>query len=98
MTVNPSKRRSERLRRRKNTVFQKAHELGKLCGVDVAVIVFQHGRCFMYKSIEQEAWPPSIEEIVSKVDVFINAPLIHLNYSKTLIVLKSYHHTTLNNG
>jgi hypothetical protein len=43
MTVSPSKRRSERLRRRKNTVFLKAHELGKLCGVDVAVIVFQHG-------------------------------------------------------
>jgi len=98
MTVSPSKQRSERLRRRRNTVFLKAHELGKLCGVDVAVIVFQHGRYVMYKSIEQEDWPPSIEEIVSKLSLLINAPLIYLNYSKKIVVFKSYHHATLNNG
>ena len=59
------RRKSERLRRRKKTLFRRGHELEKLCNVDVAVIVFQRGQYYIYKSIDRDDWPPSMEEIVS---------------------------------
>jgi hypothetical protein len=68
MAVNPpSKRRSERLNRRKLTLINKAHELAEFYDVDVALTIRNRktGRYFTYNSIDLESWPPSKEQIVS---------------------------------
>jgi hypothetical protein len=67
MIVDPPKRRSERLNRRKLTLINKAHELAELCDVDVALIIRsrESGRYFTYNSLDLESWPPSKEQIVS---------------------------------
>ncbi|KAH9216675.1 hypothetical protein DL95DRAFT_254336, partial [Leptodontidium sp. 2 PMI_412] len=59
--VNSSKRRSERLSRRKSTLINKADELAELCDVDVALIIRnrQTSHYFPYSSIDLESWPPS---------------------------------------
>ncbi len=68
MSPNTIKRRSERIRRRKNTLLQKSYELGKFPGIDIAVIIFQNGRYFTYNSTENNSWPPSMKNIVCKID------------------------------
>ena len=65
------RRKNERLRRRKKTLFRRGHELGKLCNVDVAVVVFQRGQYYIYKSIEGGDWPPSMAEIVSQAKLYL---------------------------
>ena len=55
------------MRRRKNSLFKKADELRKLCNADVAVIVCQDGRFYVYKSTDQTSWSPSMEHIVGLV-------------------------------
>ena len=64
MAINKSRRRSENLRRRKETLLKKLYELGKYYAVDVALILRQNGRFFTYRSIDIESWPLSIKEIV----------------------------------
>ena len=59
------------MRRRKETLFKKAYELGKHDGVDVALILRQNGRFFTYKSVDHETWPPSMKEIVRLFVVLI---------------------------
>jgi hypothetical protein len=67
MAVNPPKRRSERLNRRKLTLINKAHKLAEFCDVDVALIIRNRktGRYFTYNSVNLESWPLSKEQIVS---------------------------------
>ncbi|KAF7894694.1 uncharacterized protein EAF01_010144 [Botrytis porri] len=60
---NTTKRRSERLRRRKTTLFKKAFDLGRDYDVDVAVIIRQHGRYYTFRSMDNLSWPPSMNEI-----------------------------------
>ena len=50
-----AKRKNENLRRKRMTLFRKAHELGKSDGVEVAAFVFQNGRFFTYRSLEKES-------------------------------------------
>lgn len=63
--VGAIKKQRKMMRRRKNTLFKKANGLGKLCDADVAVIVCQNGRFYVYRSTDQTSWPPSMEHIVS---------------------------------
>jgi hypothetical protein len=67
MAVATPKRRSERLLRRKFTLFKKAYEISKFCDMDAAVFLYSRktGRYFTYRSIDLESWPPSMEQIVS---------------------------------
>jgi len=67
MTINPPKKRSKRLSRRKSTLINKAHELAELCDVDIALIIRNHrtSRYFAYNSVDLESWPPSKEQIAS---------------------------------
>ena len=62
------KRKSELQYKRRRTIFKKAHELGKLCDVDIAVIVGRNGRYWMYKNVEEASFPPSMRQIVSLAD------------------------------
>ncbi|TVY12797.1 hypothetical protein LARI1_G009078 [Lachnellula arida] len=66
MSTKVANRRSERLRRRKETFFLKAMELGEFPGVDIAVVIFQNGRYSTFTSVEDESWPPSMENIQMK--------------------------------
>jgi SRF-type transcription factor (DNA-binding and dimerisation domain) len=59
-------KQSERIRRRKKSLFKGSCELGKVGRIDVAVIVYQHGRYYVSVHTKREDWPPSIVEIVSK--------------------------------
>jgi hypothetical protein len=61
------KRGSQRLSRRKETLLKKAHEMGMLCDVDVALYIRirKSGRLITYKSINRQCWPPTEEQIVS---------------------------------
>ena len=56
---------SEAVRKRKETVIKKIHEIGLLPGIDVAFIFHQNGRYTTYRSIDRIGWPPSIIDIVS---------------------------------
>jgi hypothetical protein len=65
-TQKERKRRSERIRRKKLALVKDAYKLGDEEGIDVAVIVYQHGRYYLAISTERSFWPPDITEIVSK--------------------------------
>ena len=52
-------------KRRKATLFKKAHELKKFCDVEIAMIIYKHNRYFTYKSTNQQSWSSFIEQIVS---------------------------------
>jgi hypothetical protein len=58
------KRKNEGVDRRKDTLVKKAYELGEFDGVDVALIICNHGRYAMYRSRDHASWPPSLAEIV----------------------------------
>ena len=47
------------------TMFKNAYKLGKLPGIDIALIICNRGQYFAYKSIEWESFPPIMAEIVS---------------------------------
>ena len=60
-------RRSERIRRKKLILFKHACKLGNEEGIDVAVIVFQHGRYYLGVWTQRASWPPDMTEIVSEM-------------------------------
>ena len=70
-----AKGRSQNLSRRRETLFNKAYELGENFGIDVAVILKRNGQYYTYRSIDRLAWPPSMAEIVGNIH-FIRAELI----------------------
>ena len=76
-TQEAGKRRSERIRRKKKALFKSATKLGTDDKIDVAVIVYQHGRYYVSVSTGRESWPPSIEDIVSITDSRIVQNLIN---------------------
>ena len=60
------KRINEAINRRKSTLIKKAHRLGSYDGVEVALIIYKHGKYTIYRSKDHKSWPPGIEEIVSR--------------------------------
>jgi hypothetical protein len=66
------KRKNEGINKRKDTLIKKAYELGEFDRIDVALIVYKHGRYTTYRSRDHASWPPSTTEIVSKAIVCLN--------------------------
>lgn len=64
MKVKDDRNQRERVRRRILTLVRKGYEAGQFDGVEVAVVVFHHGRFTTYRSIDKDSWPPSLSEIV----------------------------------
>jgi hypothetical protein len=64
--VSKNKREREGISRKTKTLLNKSHKLGKLPGVDVALIIYNRGRYFTYKSTDRESFPPVMAEIVSE--------------------------------
>ncbi|KIN08859.1 hypothetical protein OIDMADRAFT_98307, partial [Oidiodendron maius Zn] len=64
-----TKRKSERLGRRKETLLKKAHEIAKFCDVDVALTlrIRKTGRYITYNSMDLKSWPPSKEQMASQL-------------------------------
>ena len=65
------KRKNEGINRRKDTLVKKAYELGEFDGIDVALIICEHGRYTTYRSRDHASWPPSIAEIVNSRSIDI---------------------------
>jgi SRF-type transcription factor (DNA-binding and dimerisation domain) len=66
MGNNNLKRKQENLRRRKKTLVKKVYEFGKDFDFEVALILSKNGRYFTFRSLDQDTWPPSMEQIVSQ--------------------------------
>jgi hypothetical protein len=62
------KERNTQRRKRRRGVEKKTYEIGKLCGFDVALIMYNpdEDQYYMYLSTRRESWPPSKEQIVSR--------------------------------
>ncbi len=65
------KRKNEGINRRKDTLINKAYELGEFNGINVALIICKHGQYTTYRSRDHALWPLSIAEIVSKSDYLL---------------------------
>ena len=59
-------------RKKKSTLLKKAHELDKLCDVDVAVIICQNEQYYIYRFLKRKFWFSSMSQIV-KMCVFCAA-------------------------
>jgi len=59
-----AKKLRKSLQRRKHTIFQKAYELGKFHGVEVAVTIYGQGRFYTFRTTDHPSWPPSMKQIV----------------------------------
>jgi hypothetical protein len=72
------KRENEGINRRIETLVKRAHKLGGVDGVDVALIISKHGRYTTYRSRDHKTWPPPMAEIVSgsSPDLFLALILI----------------------
>ena len=66
----------EAIRRRRETLFRKADELGKMSDAHIYLLVYDGGRYYSYLSIDEPFWPPSEEHIV-----YLTYPLdmVHTN-------------------
>ncbi|KAI9777796.1 MAG: hypothetical protein M1839_008591 [Geoglossum umbratile] len=51
--------------RRKQGLFKKAYELGKLFDADIAIVVRLNGQHYIYRSADIITWPPSMEDLQS---------------------------------
>ena len=69
--ANITKRKSQRLNRRKDTLLKKSHEMAIFCDVDVALFlrIRKTGRFIIFKSNDLESWPPSQEQMASPYPV-----------------------------
>jgi hypothetical protein len=65
MAINNSKRKQENLKRRKKTLVKKVYKFGKDFDFKVALILSKKGCYFTFRSLDQDTWLPSIEQIVS---------------------------------
>ena len=65
-------KKKEKARKRRKTLVKKAHELAKLCDVDIALIVYKNSHYHTYRSIE--SWLPCIKQIISSTALIYLAP------------------------
>jgi hypothetical protein len=60
------KRQNEAIKRKKKTVIENIHKLGKLPGIDVAFTIRQNGQYTTYQSVDRADFPLLKEQIVSR--------------------------------
>ena len=70
MARNNLKRKQENLRRRKKTLIKKGYEFGRDFDFEVALILSKQGCYFTFRSLDQDTWPPSMEQIVSQCNPY----------------------------
>ncbi|KAF2228443.1 hypothetical protein EV356DRAFT_581591 [Viridothelium virens] len=63
LTKQRSKAIHASCRRRRNTLFRKANELAHLSDAHIYVLVQWEGKYFTYSSTNQNAWPPTVEQV-----------------------------------
>jgi hypothetical protein len=59
------KRRYQNASRRRETLVHKVFEYGELFDADVALIIYQNGKYYTYRSIDELSFPPTMDKIVS---------------------------------
>ncbi|KAI9767710.1 MAG: hypothetical protein M1839_004371 [Geoglossum umbratile] len=85
MAIQTKKERNTQRRKRKLGAAKKAHLLGMLCNLDVALIIYnpENRQYDTYRSTDRESWPLPMEQIVSshrtlqKVSLFDTCQLAH---------------------
>ena len=77
MAAGSLKKEKEKQRRRKKTLLKKAYELGKLCDIDVAVIIHKNGHYHTYRSAK--SWLPCMKQIVSSTALIYLSPSSNQN-------------------
>lgn len=60
----PQRIARERFRGRKNCLFKKAYEVGKLYQTDVYLVLYRNHRFYTYSSRDEASWPSSEKQIV----------------------------------
>jgi hypothetical protein len=67
MAPNPIKRKSEKLSRRKFSIFKKSYELAILCDLDIAVFIRTKGKKSRYYNFKSsDDFHPTVEQIVGR--------------------------------
>ncbi|KAF6238713.1 hypothetical protein HO173_003219 [Letharia columbiana] len=59
-----AKAKTQQFTRRKSNLVKRADQLARLCHADLALIIRENGRYYMYQSTNHDQWPPTITEIV----------------------------------
>jgi hypothetical protein len=59
------KQKNKGINKRKATLVKKAYELGDFNSINVALIIYKHGRYTIYRSKDCKIWPLFIAEIIS---------------------------------
>ena len=54
-----------KFQKRQRNFRKKANEINKLCGADVFTVLKYRGKYYVYKSNDDPAWSPTLEQIVS---------------------------------
>ncbi|KAL8696245.1 MAG: hypothetical protein Q9201_007754 [Fulgogasparrea decipioides] len=64
---NPSRAIREKFRKRRSSLLKKADELAYMCQTDVYLILYRGDKFYTYSSTDRDDWPPSEEEMVSRL-------------------------------
>ena len=70
--------KSELQYKRWRTIFKKTHKLGKLCDVNIAVIVSWNSWYWMYKNVEEALFSSLMWQIVSLADQVLKHYLFNI--------------------
>jgi hypothetical protein len=65
------KRKNKGINRRQETLIKKACELGEFDSINIALIIYKHGRYTIYRSSGHASWPPSMAKIISKAITYL---------------------------
>ncbi|CAG7947056.1 unnamed protein product [Penicillium salamii] len=63
---DPKRNSQVKFIRRSQTLKVKAHELAKLCGANVYLVINYQRGSFVYNSVDDRSWPPNNKKLVSK--------------------------------
>ncbi len=63
----------EKARKRTKSLFKKANELAQIADANIYIVVDRSGKYQIYRSTDQAGWPPSEQEMVSRLNAKVRA-------------------------
>ncbi len=74
----------EKARKRTKSLFRKANELAQIADANIYVVIARSGKYQIYRSTDQPGWPPSEQEMVSRLNAKVRALFDTMNLGKAL--------------